>query len=239
MAPAPAAIPAPTPVPTPAPAPVARPVAPAPSATAASAASADTQALLEAFQRGLQAPNLNLSSLSPELMELLGSLLHEAAAGTIDLLTARATFKRELRAKGTTIVARNNNPLKFSPSAEVAVQHLLSPPARGFMPAEAAMRDAYDDLRAHQVGFVAGLQAALDGVLARFDPAELEKRLTERSMLHSLLPATRKARMWEVFIEQYTRIRAEASDDFHTLFGTAFLKAYEQQIDLLQQEREK
>ena len=30
-----------------------------------------------------------------------------------------------------------------------------------------------------------------------------------------------------------TRIRAEASDDFHTLFGNAFLKAYQEHIDRL------
>ncbi len=197
---------------------------------------ADARALLEALCRGLQTPNLQLHALTPGLMELVGQLLHEATAGTVDLLAARATFKRELRAQATTIVPRNNNPLKFSPSAEVALQHLLSPPARGFMGAAPAMRDAYNDLRAHQIGFVAGLQAALDGVLGRFDPAELEKRLTERSVLHSVLPASRKARMWEVFVEHYGRIRAEASDDFQTLFGAAFLKAYEDQIDKFHEE---
>ena len=33
------------------------------------------------------------------------------------------------------------------------------------------MRDAYDDLRAHQFGFLAGMRAALEGMLKRFDPA--------------------------------------------------------------------
>ena len=217
------------------------PSSPPPSAglpaEASSARAGDAGALLQAFLRGLQSPNVQLPALTPEVMELIGRLLREATDGTVDLLVARAAFKRELRAQATTIVARDNNPLKFSPSAEVALQHLLSPPARGFMSAAPAMRDAYNDLRAHQIGFVAGLQAALDGVLGRFDPAELEKRLTERSMLHSLLPASRKARMWDVFIEHYARIRMEASDDFHTLFGTAFLRAYEEQIDRLDEGR--
>ena len=57
-------------------------------------------------------------------------------------------------------------------------------------------------------------------------------------MLHSVLPGARKARMWEVFVEHYAKIRAEASDDFHTLFGAAFLDAYEAQIDRLHQERQ-
>ena len=44
----------------------------------------------------------------------------------------------------------------------------------------------------------------------------------------------RKARMWEVFVEHYQQISNEAADDFHTLFGKAFLKAYEEHIDHLQ-----
>jgi FHA domain-containing protein len=159
--------------------------------------------------------------------------VHESAKGTVELLVARAALKREVRAEATMIVARENNPLKFSPTAEAALKHLLAPPTRGFMAAAPAMRDAYDDLRAHQFGFIAGMRAALEGVLQRFDPAVLEARLTQRSVLESLLPGSRKARMWEVFVEHYAQISNDASDDFHTLFGKAFLKAYEEHIDQL------
>ena len=204
------------------------------AAAPSSAAGAD--ALLAAFREGLATPTVQVEALTPELMRLIGQLLQESARGTVDLLVARAALKREVRAEATMIVARENNPLKFSPSAEAALQHLLSPPTRGFMPAGPAMRDAYDDLRAHQFGFIAGMRAALEGVLARFDPAELEGRLTQRSVLQSILPGSRKARMWEVFVEHYEQIRSEASDDFHTLFGKAFLKAYEEHIDKLKGE---
>jgi FHA domain-containing protein len=189
--------------------------------------------LLSAFREGLAAPTVQIEALTPEVMRLIGQLLHEAARGTVDLLVARAALKREVRAESTMIVARENNPLKFSPSADAALHHLLAPPTRGFMPAAPAMRDAYDDLRAHQFGFIAGMRAALEGVLARFDPAVLEGRLTQRSMLESLIPGSRKARMWEVFVEHFEHISNEAADDFHTLFGKAFLKAYEEHIDQL------
>ena len=192
--------------------------------------------MLDAFRDGLAAPTIQLDALTPELMRLVGQLLRESAQGTVDLLVARAALKREVRAESTMIVARENNPLKFSPSGDAALQHLLSPPTRGFMAAGPAMRDAYDDLRAHQFGFIAGMRAALEGVLARFDPAALEGRLTQRSMLHTLLPGSRKARMWEVFVEHFEHISNEAADDFHTLFGKAFLKAYEEHIDQLKRD---
>ena len=244
--------PAPRVAPAPA-APVAPPVAAHAVATPATAAAparaaaapagrpapgqADTAALISALREGLGVHALPIDSLTPEFMRLLGQLVHEATRGTVDLLVARAALKREIRAELTMIVARENNPLKFSPTVEVALGHLLSPPARGFMPPDRAMRDAYDDLRAHQFGFLAGMRAALEGVLHRFDPAVLEGKLTQKSVLSTLLPAKRKARMWDVFTELYSQISAEASDDFHELFGKEFLRAYEAYIDRLAKDR--
>jgi len=201
--------------------------------TAAHALTADAE-LLRAFLRGTGVPGLELpSGLTPELMQLLGQLLREATQGTLDLLLARALIKRELRATVTMIVAKENNPLKFSPTVEAALMHLLQPQEHGFMTAQRAMRDAYDDLRSHQFGFMAGMRAALEGVLQKFDPAQLERRLTQSSVLDSLLPMNRKARLWDLFAELYGEISKEAEDDFHNLFGREFLRAYHAQIEKL------
>ena len=163
-----------------------RPLAAAPHRRA----NADIAALTAALREGLGVHSLPPEALvlTPALMRLMGRLVHEATRGTVDLLVARAALKREIRAEVTMIVTRENNPLKFSPSVEVALGHLLSPPARGFMEADQAMRDAYDDLRAHQFGFLAGMRAALEGILKRFDPAQLEGKLTQKSLLSSILP---------------------------------------------------
>jgi FHA domain-containing protein len=177
-------------------------------------------------------------ALTPELMKRIGELLRIATQGTIDLLQARATVKREMKAEVTMIVSSGNNPLKFSPDALSAIQHLLAPHAvRGFMPPVPAMRDAYDDLLAHQVAFIAGMRAAMEGLIARFDPQQLEARLTRRSMLDSMLPMARRARLWELFNELFADISREAEDDFETLFGREFVRAYEAQIDQLTEGR--
>ena len=207
---------------------------PAPAAAAAAAAGADE--LLGALLQGLDSPGLRLQQLDPATMLLLGQLLRESLRGTVELLLARAALKRELRAQMTMIVARENNPLKFSPTVEVALQHLLGPPTKGFMPPAQAVRDACDDLRAHQLGVMAGMRAALDGVLQRFDPQLLEAKITRKSGLTSLIPAARKARLWELFQELFSQLQSEAQDDFDELFGKAFLRAYEDQLDRLQAE---
>jgi FHA domain-containing protein len=164
--------------------------------------------------------------LTPELMTQIGQLMREATSGMLDLLAARASAKRQVRADLTVIVASDNNPLKFAPNIDAALTHLLVPRGRGFMPPLRAVADAYEDLRGHQVGFMAGMRSALAIVVSRFNPGELEKRLTEHSMVDSFLPTNRKAKLWDHFAALYGEISKEAESDFNALFGEEFLKAY-------------
>ena len=55
-------------------------------------------------------------------------------------------------------------------------------------------------------------------------------------MLGSILPSGRRARLWELYEELYREISKEAEDDFQKLFGREFLRAYEAQIEKLEQE---
>jgi type VI secretion system FHA domain protein len=222
---------------------VAAPPAPrpssAPSATPATPAGGESHdELLNALAAGLGLPAARLRALDAAQMRLIGELLREATRGAVELLVARAALKREMRTDVTMIAAKENNPLKFSPSAEAALQLLLGVPTPGFMAPAGAMRDAFDDLRAHQLGVMAGMRSALDGVLQRFDPAVLEGKIAaRRSALASLLPSTRKAQLWEQFQQLYAQLSSEAADDFQELFGKAFRRAYEAHIDELQDQR--
>ena len=227
---APTPMPVPTPVPTPKPE-VRHAVAPEVPATLRSASDAE---LLEALLRGLASTHQLPKVLTPELMERIGLTLRASTEGTLQLLLTRQEFKREVRAEVTMIASQANNPLKFSPTVEVALAHLLGPGVRGFMPPEAAMRDAYDDLRSHQFGVMVGMRAALAHVIARFEPAALEKKITEKSAFDSLFAANRKARLWDQFVALYAGIASDAGEDFHSLFGRAFVTAYEEQMARLQ-----
>lgn len=196
--------------------------------------------LLKAFLTGTGMPDLQIpEGLTPEKMQRLGMIFRTMVQGTLDLLLARATIKQEVRAEMTMIIARENNPLKFSPNVEAALTHLLSQSQKGFMEPLAAIEDAYDDLRTHQFGFMAGMRAALKDVLLRFNPERLERRLEERNVIDTLLPMSRKARLWNLFENLYGDISKEAEDDFHALFGKEFVRAYEEQIKKLDQEKNK
>ena len=161
--------------------------------------------------------------------ELLGALLRQCISGALGLLAARAIAKRELGAVATQIQVRENNPLKFAPTVDVALALLLSPPRRGFVPPQEAVRDAFDDLRAHEVALLAGMRAALTAVLDRFDPAALEARLADPGLWDTLLPSSRRARLWERYGEQHEAIAREIEEHFDAIFAGAFTKAYEAQ----------
>jgi FHA domain-containing protein len=205
----------------------------APPATTPNVMPQNADALLEAFQRGLGIPLAPTGGMSPETMEHIGAMLREAVEGTMALLTARAVTKREVRAEVTMILSKDNNPLKFSPDLAFALTQLFAARGKGFMPPVEAMRDAYEDLRSHQFGFMAGMRAALTAVLARFSPDQLEAKISGRGLLDSVMPGNRKARLWDLYEQLYGEISREAEDDFHALFGREFLKAYEAQVERL------
>ena len=209
-----------------------RQTAPAPAARppSASAATPEASELMAAFLRGVGSTHQMPQTMTPELMERIGVILRGATEGTLQLLLSRQEFKREVRAEVTVIGAQRNNPLKFSPTAEVALAHLLGPGIRGFMRPDEAMQDAFNDLRAHQFGVMVGLHAGLEHVLARFTPQALEKRLTEKTALDALFSASRKAKLWDQFCALHASISQEAEDDFHNLFGKAFSQAYDEQM---------
>ena len=120
-----------------------------------------------ALQQGL---GVATGGLEPEHARRVGELLRAMTGGTLELLTARMVAKRELGASATQLRTRENNPLKFSPDVDAALSHLLGPAERGFLAPQAAVAEAFDDLRAHQVALLAGMRAALDTVMSRFDP---------------------------------------------------------------------
>jgi type VI secretion system FHA domain protein len=199
---------------------------------AAPAASDDVAA---ALAQGLGLPRDQLPVLTPALAGLIGELLRDAVAGTVDMLLARATLKREVQAAATMIATRDNNPLKFSPNVDVALRHLLQPAVSGFLAPRAAMRDAFDDLRAHQVGLVAGIQGASSRVLRRLDPERMAERLRAPSLVDRALPMARKAALWERFVDEYDRLGQDADEAFQAAFAQAFRAAYEEHFETLRQ----
>lgn len=186
--------------------------------------------LIRALFAGLGIAAPEPAAFSAAQMELIGALLRSTVSGTIGLLAARGIAKRELGASPTLVQARQNNPLKFAADADAALVRLLEPPQRGFIPALAAVRETFDDLRAHEVAILAGMRAALEAALLRFDPATLEQRWADKGVWENLRPVNHKAKLWDRFSEQHAEIVQQIEENFDSIFAGAFAAAYEAQL---------
>ena len=199
---------------------------------APAAAGAGDAALLAAFLRGAGMPDLKISAAPEQTMQAAGAVFRALVEGLRETLMSRAAIKNELRVEQTMLRARDNNALKFSVTPEEAVAALLLPVRPGYKPPLDAAREAFRDIQSHEMAVMAGVQTALVALLKRFDPAALEARL-QPGRLDSILPAAKRARTWELFCETYKDIAHEAEDDFQSVFGREFAKAYDAQMKKL------
>lgn len=215
----------------PAPAPV---PAHGPSAVSAPAPVAPTAPDSAPFPGSAPATASPSYAASTERSPQLERLFHVAIDGIIDVLRARTELKNTFRLPVTVIQRSENNPLKFSPDAREAVDKLLSPANPAFLTGEAALGDAVDDIRYHQVAMLFGMRTAFDAMLARFAPARFEPAAgapTSRS------PFRRKEDPWDVYRRQFEALTADPDDCFKRLFGDVFAQAYEEQLARLKTPR--
>jgi len=219
---------APPPLPEqPAAAPLQAPRAPQPAAQPPAIAAKKT---LEAFYAGAGLSEVEIPEAEvAHTLEMLGTLFREVVQGLMEVLAARSSIKSEFRLSQTIIQPVENNPLKFSLGVDDAMIALLTKHGKGYLPPVDAIQEALDDIKAHQVAVLAGMQVALTSLLARFDPNALEARIGQEKGIGTLLTA-KKSRYWDEFTRLYRNIAVEAEDDFQRVFGREFGRAYEEQV---------
>jgi type VI secretion system FHA domain protein len=186
------------------------------------------RALQWALVKGLGVSQLELPrGLDAQFMEDVGRLLRTMTECTVDLLRLRARAKSSVHAEMTIIGQREVNPLKSAWDVDVALRHLLAPERADLLGPVQAVTDAYDDLRAHDRGLAAGIDAALHSLLERFSPDAFHRRVEAKGALDRLLPAHRKAREWDLLLELYEDIAKDAQEDFWSVFERELRRAYE------------
>jgi len=222
-APMPAAAPTPAPAPAPTVPPPAMSAPSTPQAVATAPVSGDAaRAFFAAAKAGEDINDAELVA----AMERTGAAYRIMVEGLRDVLMTRASIKSEFRLGQTMISPDGNNPIKFSVGGDQAVEAMIKPNSPGYLAADKAATEAVNDIKAHEVAMMTGMQAAIKTLLERFDPAALSSRIEAKKSLFG----GGKAKRWDVFEKMYGEIAAEAEDDFQALFGKAFAKAYEEQL---------
>lgn len=208
---------------------VAAPAPPRPEPAPLPPAASDS-GLAAAFLRGVGLSEANLAD--PEkTLERIGAALRATVNGLRQTLMARASIKDEFRIEQTMIRASGNNPLKFSLDDDDALATLLGTGRRSGMSPEEAIAEAFNDLRLHELATVSAMQEAVRVLLAQFEPDSVERKVASSAL--QIHPAQKKARAWDAFVQLHGTVTQALSDDFDSVFGKAFARAYEQAIEKL------
>lgn len=154
--------------------------------------------------------------------------------GVMDVLRARAEIKNTFRLPVTIIQRSENNPLKFAPNPEEALQKIMSPSNGAFMSGTMAFEDAFDDIRCHQMAMLAGVRAAFESLLVHFNPDRFEQEADIGSKRSAFAG---KGKYWERYREHFEGLNKDPDDCFRRLFGDEFARAYEEQLSRLKSAR--
>ena len=134
-----------------------------------------------------------------ELAQKIGTVLRLLAENLMQLLSARQQAKRLARSSSHTIVqATDNNPLKFSPSAPDALGIMFGPKSAGYLDAQRAIAQAFEDLKAHQIKTYSAMQHALSKIMVDLDPKMIERETDGGAGMGGLLQP-RKAKLWDAY----------------------------------------
>jgi type VI secretion system protein len=216
------------------PAALARPDKPEPesvSKRAANGSGAETPAGVEALCRGAGIDPASLpADTANQLLTLAGQMLRETVLGLMDSLKARSDLKSRLRLNQTTIQPGENNPLKFSASVDEAVLKLLDPHSMRYLGPIEAIRDSFADIRAHQTALASAIQAAIDEVMNRIEPGELQERFDRGLKRGPLLGATNKMKYWDLYTEFYQVLNQRSEQGLPTLFAEELARTYAEKV---------
>ncbi len=204
---------------------------PAPRRAANGAAAESASSGVEALCRGA---GIDPASLPPDtanqLLTLAGQMLRETVLGLMDSLKARTDLKSRLRLNQTTIQPGENNPLKFSASVDEAVLKLLDPHSSRYLGPIEAIRDSFADIRAHQTALTSAIQAAIDEVMNRIEPGELQERFDRGLKRGPLLGAANKMKYWDLYTEFYQVLNQRSEQGLPTLFAEELARTYAEKV---------
>ena len=92
-----------------------------------------------------------------------------------------------------------------------------------------AFREAFDDLRTHQIAMLAGMRGGFTELMKQFDPEKLQQSFDRGMKRAALLEVMNKTKYWELYRELYASF-GDDDETFKRLFGDEFARAYDEQL---------
>lgn len=214
--------------PPPAAAPFAAAAPPSPAMAPAGMPAISAAEFVQRFAKGAGLSTGDLAWQDPgAFAEQLGGLMRLVAVELKQLLAARAESKRIARSANQTMIqAQDNNPLKFSPTVDDALQLIFGRPKSGYLSAQKAFDESFKDLKAHQIKTYSAMQHALRMLVEDLDPQAIAESTAQERGLDSLL-GSRKAKMWDAYVARWDAKTAPYEDGLVDAFMLYFAECYD------------
>ncbi len=193
----------------------------------------DTNAMFNAFLEGL---GLSQSELNPnvsrsDLMKTAGLVLRELIKGQTNLLASRNNLKHTFSLDQTTLLPRDNNPMKFSENTDDLLRQLLTGSAGDYLVAADAVREVNRDLLHHQNAFIDAMNSAFIEFADSLDPVELQEGFDANVGGRKWPGFVNRARYWQMYCDLYPVLTEKGGGRFPQMFGEEFVRAYERQVE--------
>lgn len=182
---------------------------------------------------------LGLHGMSEEKLRKMPDAVTEVVrsciAGVMDVLSTRRQVRHQLHVDTTVIQGSHNNALKFSATAEEAIERMFTRAGEAYLPPEEALLEAFQDIADHQVAMMAATMQVYQTLVSRFDPDVLEGKLGGGKPGGGLFAG--KQRMWEDYRKLYSEIAQGGYPSLQEDFVKEFSEEYSAQLRKLKQER--
>ncbi len=185
--------------------------------------------LFDTFLDGLGVSRRDLHpSVNPaEAMQNAGEVMREFVDGMGKLLVSRANLKTAFKLDLTTILPRDNNPLKLSESTTDSIMQLLVAREGEYLGPRDAVREVCRDLLFHQDAFLDAMSNAFVDFADRFSPDEIKAAFEGNSGSESLIGFLSKLKYWQFYCDLYPVMTERGGARFPQMFAEDFVKSYE------------
>lgn len=196
----------------------------------------DCNSSQDAVQLALQ---LGLQGMSEEQLNGISSeicdVVKRCVEGVMVILGNRRNMKSQLHMDMTQIQPANNNALKFSVSADEALETMFSKSGDGYMAPATSINEAFQDIADHQVAMMAAMMQASQQMMMRFHPDQLESEFAQMDSAKGLFSGKQKP--WDMYKDYYKQMVGAQRSSVNDQFIEDFAAAYEQQLQLINLDR--
>jgi type VI secretion system protein ImpI len=208
------------------------PPPPPPAPVAAAAPRVSDTSLIDRIAAAAGIPASALANRDPgEVADEIGAVLRLSVENLIQMAASRRQTKSAIRSQHHTMFRpTENNPIKFAADSAHAMEMMFGPPNRMNLGAKAAVSQAFDEFKTHNIATFGAMQGALEALFEDLAPEKIEASIGPERGLGAVI-SSRKARLWDTYAERWRALTKRADGRLNDAFMNLFAASYDKLDD--------